>query len=445
LDGSEKTTLPKDKKYWYEFDKTHFDVIGDPSRDDHDPIWIIQFGRFGLEYTPLRTYWIQKYGENGLAVETHYVHCFNAAVANGVRAYVNRLPSFSTKSGDTEPVTVGPYKPLRLISKSGANKEVYLGVNTAPGTSARSLVAMKYYKDAATVNRDLEEPNLKLEGADRRNITLAQGYKHPSDAGQYVLVESCWHASLEALVTQDGLRRDLEELLDLGHQLFRGLSILHDRNIRHTDLKLDNCGYSYDRKARVYKIGDFGCMSANPSDLPSGPLSGTRRTIAPERLGGSPKIGIASDVWALGVTVYALCSGEYWFMPITIPHQGEGRAEEVERDLGRREKVIKSDIPAAVTNFRVRAKANLPPILWDILSPCFDDFEKRAKASAVADAFDGAHRALLRKPPAEQETIGTLWRQFEDLKTLPDQSTLQKLRESHNEFQEYVPVALWST
>jgi HD superfamily phosphohydrolase/serine/threonine protein kinase len=444
LEEADKSGLPEQKEYWYGFDATHFDLIGDPSRDDQDPIWIIQFGRFGLEYTPLRDYWVKRFGGHDLTAENHYIHCFNAATATAVQTYVGRLPSFSTQQGDIEPVQVGTYKPLRLISKSGANKEVYLGVNTEPGTNARSLVAMKYYKDATSVDRDLSKPNLILEGADRRNITLASGYKHSSDPRQYVLVESCWHASLEALVLQDGLRRELEEIFDLGRQLFRGLSILHERNIRHTDIKLDNCGYSYDRRNRVYKIGDFGCMSIKPSELPVGPLIGTKRTMAPERLINPPKIGIASDVWALGVTVYALCSGEYWFIPITVPHKGEGRAEEVEIALADRERSVAADVSGAVSDFRSRASTKLPPILWKHLSPCFADVEKRASASAVAAAFDAAYQELVAKPTLERAAIRTLWREFEDLNALADKSNLSLLRESHKDFAEYVPGTLWN-
>ena len=445
LEETDKRDLPEDRGCWYGFDKTHFDLIGDTSDDDNSPIWIIEFGRFGLEYTPLRDYWIKKFGNEALIVANHYIHCFNTPIARAVESYVGRLPTFSTKSGDIESVQVGPYKPIRLISKSGANKEVYLGVNTEPGTNARSLVAMKYYKDVISVDRDLAQPNHKLEGADRRNITLASGYKHPSNPKQYVLVESCWHASLEALVLKNGLRRDPEELLAMGGQLFRGLSILHEKNIRHTDIKLDNCGYSYDSAVRVYKIGDFGCMSVNPGQLPIGPLVGTRRTKAPERMGVAPKIGLASDVWALGITLYALCAGEYWFLPITYPHQGDGRLDEVNLDLAAREAAVSSDVSNSVIIFRDRAKSNLPPILWKLLSPCFSDMGQRAKASDVADDFEEALRALKGKTAKERAVAKSLWCQFEDLNSLDDKSKLSAMRDSHREYEEYVPTALWNT
>jgi HD superfamily phosphohydrolase/serine/threonine protein kinase len=435
--------LPTESQYWYGFDQTHFDMIGDPEKDDDNPIWIIGFGRFGLEYTPLRQFWIQRFGQRSLSVTKHYVHCFNATVAEGVRTYVERLPQFSDKHGDLNPVEVDQYRPIKLISKSGATKEVYLGINLRPGSTARSLVAMKYYKDVTNVHRDLEKPNIKLEGADRRNITLASGYKHPSDPQQYILIESCWHASLEALVKENGLRRDLEEIVDMGLQLFSGLSVLHDRNIRHTDIKLDNCGYSYDRKTRVYKIGDFGCMSERPSELPSDALIGTKRTIAPERLGTSPRIGLVSDVWALGVTIYALCAGQYWFMPITVPHQGEGRPPEAETRMAEMIAAVTADVPGAVEKFRNRAEKEVPPILWGVLKHCFADFEQRAAASAVAETFKESHQTLIRKAADERGKIRSLWHQFEDLKALPDAGKLRELRESSRELKDYVPQSLW--
>jgi len=445
LDAATAATLPAEEQYWYDFDKTHFDLIGDPLKDDVNPIWIIKFGRFGLEYTPLRKFWIEQFGEQDLTLERHYIHCISVPVAEAVQSYVERLPEFSAKAGDTTPVQVSTFKPIRLISKSGANKEVYLGVNLQPGTAPRSLVAMKYYKDAGSVERDLQAPNMRLENADRRHITLASGYPHPSETRQYVLVETCWHAPIEALVKQNGLRRQLQEILDMGRQLFLGLSVLHEKNIRHTDIKLDNCGYNYDGRQKVYKIGDFGCMSVSPNELPAPALMGTKRTISPERLADPAKIGLASDVWALGMTIYAACAGHYWFMPVFAPHAGEDRSPEVQRKLDEFEASVKADVPAAVGEFRRRAKAELPPLLARLLEPCFADFPRREAAAKIAEAFDESYRSFTRLDDDEQRKRASLWSQFEDLGSLADKSKIKELRESVKEYQEYVPPALWGT
>lgn len=444
LDATTASILPVQEEYWYDFDKTHFDLIGDPLKDDINPIWIIQFGRFGLEYTPLRKFWIQQFGEHNLTTERHYVHCISVAVAEAVQSYVDRLPEFSANVGDTTPVEVSTFKPIRLISKSGANKEVYLGINLQPGTAPRSLVAMKYYKDTASVERDLQAPNMRLENANRRHITLSSGYQHPSDIRQYVLVETCWHASIEALVKQDGLRRQLQEILDMGRQLFRGLSVLHGKGIRHTDIKLDNCGYNYDGPEKVYKIGDFGCMSVNPNEIPTPTLMGTKRTISPERLADPAAIGLASDVWALGVTIYAACAGRYWFLPIFAPHAGEGRSPEVQRRLDGLEASVKADVPAAVGEFRKRVRAELPPLLAGIIELCFVDFARRPAAATIADAFEESYRLFTGSDENEQVKRASLWCQFEDLSALPDKSKIRELRESVKGYQDYVPPALWN-
>lgn len=430
-------SAPTEREYRYGFDRTDFDVIGDPSKHDQESIWIIRSGRYGLEYVPLRVFWTKQFGTEGLTSEHHYVHCFNAAIAEAVQDYVTRLPKFSAEQRAIDAAEVPPFKPIRLISQSGANKEVYLGVNQEPGSRAGTLVAMKYYKDAPDVHRDLEQPNLRLENANSRHITLASG--HNSGSGQYVLVENCWHASLEDLVIQNGLRRDLEEILDIGAQLFEGLKVLHERGIRHTDIKLDNCGYYFDAGSRIYTIGDFGCMSVKPSELPiSKTLQGTKRTIAPERLEPKPKIGLASDVWALGMTIYSMCSGHYWFMPITSPHQGDNPTDEQQRTLGEAQARVRADVRAAVQSFRETAKSKLPPLLWRILKPAFADFENRGTANVLAEAFE---RSLYRlRADKDKVTIKTLWCQFEDLSTLSENGSVkEQLRRLHPKFQDYIP------
>lgn len=407
--------LPSCEKYWYEHDTTHFDMIGDPSRDDRKPVWIIQFGRFGLEYTPIRRFWEEKFGDRTLCAERHYIHCYNSQVANAVRSYVDRLPSFRAEAADSTAAIVGNYKPVRLISRSGAHKEVYLGISTQPGQTDRNLVAIKYYKNKANIDLDLIVPNRKLGEAESRNITLSQGFRHPDDDSQYVLVESCWHASLEDLVKRDGLRRDLFEIFDIGRQLFSGLAVMHERRLRHTDIKLDNCGYNFNLMEKMYKIGDFGCLSQKPDELPaSSTLEGTKRTIAPERMGANPKIGLASDVWALGVTLFAACTGRYWFLPVSIPHQGEGRDSGAKTLLRQREEEVLKDLSGAVHRFRREVDLELPSYLGDVLSRCFGEFAERGTAAVIAEEFDNKLKEMEDLPEADQTKVRCLWRQFED-------------------------------
>jgi serine/threonine protein kinase len=270
---------------------------------------------------------------------------------------------------------------------------------------------------------------------------LASGFSDADNPSQFVLIEGCWHASLEALVLKGGLRRDPEELLEMAAQLFNGLSVMHKNNIRHTDLKLDNCGYNYDGNKRVYKIGDFGCMSASPNVLPIGSLAGTKRTIAPERLETPPRIGLPSDVWALAVTIIAACTGRYWFMPVSMPHAAE-RADRGNELIWQMEEEIRSDIYGAAARFREQVESEIPIVLGELLLPCLQPDQERATAAETAIAFDDELRSLRGRSISEQRSISCLWKQFEDVKFLRDSDKMQALRESTAEFHRFVPNSL---
>jgi CheY-like chemotaxis protein len=96
--------------------------------------------------------------------------------------------------------------------------------------------------------------------------------------------------------------------LDVVTQIARGLGALHARNIIHRDLKPENILIDHQGKVRVC---DFGL--SKPQDdaglTHEGEILGTVAFIAPETLtGGTP--GFSSDIYALGVTLFEMLTGE---------------------------------------------------------------------------------------------------------------------------------------
>jgi serine/threonine-protein kinase len=86
----------------------------------------------------------------------------------------------------------------------------------------------------------------------------------------------------------------------------RGVVRAHDDQIVHRDVKPDNLFMSGDGRTMV---GDFGL--AYPLDASGlAPCAGTPITQAPEVLAGGPT-SKASDVYALGATLYACLAGEF--------------------------------------------------------------------------------------------------------------------------------------
>lgn len=98
------------------------------------------------------------------------------------------------------------------------------------------------------------------------------------------------------------------EALKIAIEITRGLAALHERGIVHRDVKPENVILDDLGAARLC---DFGLSKAHDDSglTREGEILGTAAFIAPETLCGSPP-SYAGDVYALGITLYELVTGE---------------------------------------------------------------------------------------------------------------------------------------
>jgi serine/threonine protein kinase len=144
-----------------------------------------------------------------------------------------------------------------------------------------------------------------------------------TDGRAFVVMELVRGRTLASLLPAGGL--PLEQVLRYGLQLVAGVAHAHERRIVHRDLKCANVMVS--GTGRVH-ILDFGLATRlpGPSDdevtrshdslRETGGPAGTLPYLPPEVLAGEPATP-ASDVWALGVVLYEMCSGRRPFAATT--------------------------------------------------------------------------------------------------------------------------------
>jgi len=106
-----------------------------------------------------------------------------------------------------------------------------------------------------------------------------------------------------------------DELTTLAYfrQLLMGLEHIHNQNIAHRDVKLDNIFTTTDG---VLKIGDFGFAQEFDADERFNTACGTLTYAAPELLEPESQISFApepADIWGLGVVLFAMRSGSLPF------------------------------------------------------------------------------------------------------------------------------------
>jgi serine/threonine protein kinase len=96
------------------------------------------------------------------------------------------------------------------------------------------------------------------------------------------------------------------------HQIVEGVAVIHRNRILHRDLKLDNI--LLDAKYSKVKLCDFGICKVIKRGQVITDKSGTPAYVAPEVIAGQGYEGYASDVWSLGVLLYALLVGTFPFL-----------------------------------------------------------------------------------------------------------------------------------
>jgi len=93
-------------------------------------------------------------------------------------------------------------------------------------------------------------------------------------------------------------------------QIFEAISYLHQKDISHRDIKLENILMNNNYEV---KIIDFGFGLYNPSHKKIDFFCGTPKYIAPEILNGNGYFGEKVDLWSLGVLIYKIYCDSYPF------------------------------------------------------------------------------------------------------------------------------------
>ena len=117
------------------------------------------------------------------------------------------------------------------------------------------------------------------------------------------------------LRTKSGKRLDEEEAKVIFKQIAEGLQYLHQKNVAHRDMKLENI--LIDEEGNV-KIIDFGFSLVTPKTKPLNVCCGTPSYMSPELMARKNYYGHLVDIWALGIILYILVVGVFPFKGIIL-------------------------------------------------------------------------------------------------------------------------------
>ena len=173
-------------------------------------------------------------------------------------------------------------------------------------------------------------------------------------------------------------------------QIARGLAAAHARGIIHCDLKPDNV---FIRADGGVKILDFGlarlktasATSADSPDVTVSSLAGTAGYIAPELVLGH-EADARSDLFALGVTMFEMLSGER-------PFKGDSVVERLNTTLTFEPpdlRVARPDVPASLSRIVMQLLEKAPESRFQSAEELVQAFEE---ARTAADASSRRSRA----------------------------------------------------
>jgi len=255
---------------------------------------------------------------------------------------------------------LGTYEVLAMIGAGGMG-EVY----KARDAKLDRMVALKLLPAALASDAAL------LARFDREAKAVA-ALSHPNILGIFDLATQDGHTyAVMELLEGESLRDRLRggalpprRAVELAIELAQGLGAAHARGIVHRDVKPENIFLTLDGRVKVLDFGlakqvqpqgagaelDTAAMSAHGTE--AGMILGTVGYMSPEQVKGEPA-GPAADVFAFGVVLYEMLSGER-------PFRGETSIQTMSA-------ILEADPPPLAS-----PRGPLPPALERLVAHCLE-------------------------------------------------------------------------
>ncbi len=220
-------------------------------------------------------------------------------------------------AGAPAPEWIGPYHLLERIGEGGMGV-VYHATQDAPVRREVALKLIKPGMDSARVLSRFEAERQALARMDHPHIARIHDAGVMDDGRPFFAMELVRGEPLTAWC--DRHRLDLPSRLRVLAAVCDAVQHAHQKGIVHRDLKPSNILVTVVDGVPTPKVIDFGIARAmtDTEDLRAtltsqGEMVGTLQYMSPEQAAGDPDIDARADIYALGVVLYELITGQLPF------------------------------------------------------------------------------------------------------------------------------------
>ena len=208
---------------------------------------------------------------------------------------------------------IGPYRLIRKLGDGGMG-QVWLAEQTEPvrRTVALKLIRAGMYDDEVLQRFRAERQSLAM--MDHPAIAKVFDAGATADGQPYFVMEYVPGAPITKYCDEN--RLTVRQRLELFMKVCEGVQHAHQKAMLHRDLKPANILVAEMDGKAVPRIIDFGLAKAATPEAGEtlltrvGAFVGTPGYMSPEQASGSGDVDTRTDVYALGVVLYALLAGD---------------------------------------------------------------------------------------------------------------------------------------
>jgi serine/threonine protein kinase len=270
------------------------------------------------------------------------------------------------------PFTLSDFTDIKELAKGGMGK-IYLATQVSLN---RKVVIKEMAGGLLTSKNEIKRfENEAQAGAALNHDNIVRIYDFGEEKGSfYIAMEFIDGPDLDQLLKQNDFPREIGMMIL--HQALKGLAYAHEHGIVHRDVKPANMLIS---SHGAVKMVDFGLAYAGTQSgqlTTTGAIVGTPPYMSPELVSGEETRDQCMDIWAAGVILYRLVTGDFPFAGdnvattlISIMQNKEKAAEEIDPTLSPR---IAELLRSCLTKDHTKRLPGLSPLIEALQNHFFE-------------------------------------------------------------------------